>query len=42
VHRDDDAGTQVVTEVIGWLIFVVFVGIVWKVRQWLDRTESQR
>jgi hypothetical protein len=42
VHRDDDPQAQVVTEVIGWLIFVLFVGIVWKVRQSLDRTEPRR
>jgi hypothetical protein len=42
VNRDNDPQAQVVTEVIGWLMFVLFVGIVWKVRQSLDRTESAR
>jgi hypothetical protein len=39
VSPDHGSQPSLVTEVIGWLGFVLFVGAVWKLRQTLDRTD---
>lgn len=39
---DDESQGSLVAEVIGWLSFVLFVGMVWKLRQALDRHPSSQ
>ncbi|HEV3095837.1 MAG TPA: hypothetical protein VG104_01710 [Candidatus Dormibacteraeota bacterium] len=42
MNRADGGQPSLVTEVIGWLAFVLFVGAVWKLRQTIDRSDPGR
>jgi len=37
VNRDDEVPAAPIAEVIGWLAFVLFVGVIWRLRHVLDR-----
>jgi len=42
MNRDEARPASVVSELIGWLAFVLFVGAIWKLRQTLDRSHPER
>jgi len=42
VDRDADRPPPLIAEVIGWLVFVLFVAAIWKLRQTLDRSAPER